>query len=308
MLFEYVAKEHEKRQLHFSQERSKFSNNLSEKKHLKYNTSFLENSSAVPHVYNKQSSLATRVQHRSGRHVLPEVYGTKRSAYVPNPFFFSTVDERRYGRTWWVKQAPARTLYNCQRGFALKRAPRSLIPGTATCTHATLANRRWEARPVLAEPEPYLRKMRRKEDGSTPGRRESGSRESKSSQGMESPDPGISYQKEEMKSPPAPKTPSVPGLGTIRLGTLRPEGPTSCTPNRMAKRQLISDLLEADEVRQNSGDSGGGAALYSLRSIISNRSSGKNFDKEIGKGGAFSSYTPEEKVKPVPHLSVGILA
>lgn len=38
-------------------------------------------------------------------------------------------------------------------------------------------------------------------------------------------------------------------------------------------------------------------ASPALRSIISNKSScGKNFEQEAGKGGAFTSYTPEEKV------------
>lgn len=131
-------------------------------------------------------------------------------------------------------------------------------------------------------------------------------------------------------STPAPTTPGgkgsksglFDGLGATRVGTLRrPEIGPICTPTPRAKRQLISELLapDSDDELDGSGDGGeggasGGAggdsartvrtgsgaivtASPALRSIISNKSScGKNFEQEAGKGGAFTSYTPEEKV------------
>lgn len=88
--------------------------------------------------------------------------------------------------------------------------------------------------------------------------------------------------------------PNGPGLGTLRLGVLRADSAPICTPTPRAKRQLISELLEGgkEDEHENSSVS----ASPALRSIISNKnSSGKNFDKEVGKGDSFTSYTPEEK-------------
>lgn len=127
---------------------------------------------------------------------------------------------------------------------------------------------------------------------------------------------------------PAPSTPrskgsesgSFDGLGKMRMGSLRrTENAPICTPTPRAKRQLISELLapDPDDEMGGSGDdreggAGGGAegdlvrigsgailaASPALRNIISNKSSsGKNFELEAGKGGAFTSYTPEEKVR-----------
>lgn len=91
------------------------------------------------------------------------------------------------------------------------------------------------------------------------------------------------------------------GLGTIRVGMTRMESAPICTPTPRAKRQLISELLQLDGDGDGDGeDAGGVTASPALRSIISNRtSSGKSFDKEVGKGDSFSSYTPEEKVRCV---------
>lgn len=91
--------------------------------------------------------------------------------------------------------------------------------------------------------------------------------------------------------------PSAHNLGAVRVGILRPESAPVCTPTPRAKRQLISELLEPDDGGGES-DSHGVSASPALRSIISNKSSsGKNFDKEVGRGDSFTSYTPEEKVK-----------
>lgn len=104
---------------------------------------------------------------------------------------------------------------------------------------------------------------------------------------------GNAHQNEATSSPTSEAI--TPGLGTVRVGTLRPE----CTPTSTQtpiRRHLISDLLGAEEEGKGAGGGSEGGA-FSLRSIISKRSSfGMSFDKEIGKGDAFSSYTPEEKV------------
>lgn len=93
--------------------------------------------------------------------------------------------------------------------------------------------------------------------------------------------------------------PNGPGLGTLRLGVLRSDSAPICTPTPRAKRQLISELLEAGTEDEHENHST--AASPALRSIISNKtSSGKSFDKEVGKGDSFTSYTPEEKASPVP--------
>lgn len=100
----------------------------------------------------------------------------------------------------------------------------------------------------------------------------------------------LSGSPEESDNTGLPASPATtPGLGTVRVGTLRPPEITSTS----TRRQVISDLLVAEEV----GIGVGGDSGKDLRVIISNRkSSGKRFDKAIGEGGAFSSYTPEEKV------------
>lgn len=91
------------------------------------------------------------------------------------------------------------------------------------------------------------------------------------------------------------------GLGTIRVGLTRTESAPICTPTPRAKRQLISELLEPDSDEEGDGYASASdavAASPTLRSIISNKSSsGKFFEQEAGKGDAFSSYTPEEKVR-----------
>lgn len=102
--------------------------------------------------------------------------------------------------------------------------------------------------------------------------------------------------------PPTPgSNPNGPGLGTLRLGVLRADSAPICTPTPRAKRQLISELLEAG--REDEQENPSSTASPALRRIISNKSSsGKSFDKEVGKGDSFSSYTPEEKASPVPPL------
>lgn len=91
--------------------------------------------------------------------------------------------------------------------------------------------------------------------------------------------------------------PSAHNLGTVRVGILRPDSAPVCTPTPRAKRQLISELLEPDDGDEESNGNAVSASP-ALRSIISNKSSsGKNFDKEVGRGDSFTSYTPEEKVK-----------
>ena len=118
----------------------------------------------------------------------------------------------------------------------------------------------------------------------------------KSSLASGSPEESGNARQKEATSPPAPAA-TTPGLSTIRLGTLRPEIAHTCTPTPTARRQLILDLLVPKEVGEGAGENNGVAASPALRNIISNKSSsGKSFDKEIGKGDAFSSYTPEEKV------------
>lgn len=99
---------------------------------------------------------------------------------------------------------------------------------------------------------------------------------------------------------PAPATPRAPmsngpGLGTVRVGIIRSESAPICTPTPRAKRQLISDLLAAEDGDKDENEST--TASPALRSIISNKSSsGKSFDREVGNGDAFSSYNLEEKV------------
>lgn len=91
------------------------------------------------------------------------------------------------------------------------------------------------------------------------------------------------------------------GLGTIRVGLTRTDSAPICTPTPRAKRQLISELLEPDSDEDADGYTSASevmSASPALRNIISNKSSsGKLFEQEAGKGDAFSSYTPEEKVR-----------
>lgn len=97
---------------------------------------------------------------------------------------------------------------------------------------------------------------------------------------------GNAHRKEATRLPASP--PTTPGLGTVMVGTLRPENAPTSTP-----RQTISNLLGAEEA----GKDVDGDHREDLRAIIcKEKISGKRFDKEIGEGGAFSSYTPEEKV------------
>lgn len=100
-------------------------------------------------------------------------------------------------------------------------------------------------------------------------------------------------------------TPTTPmdSAGALRVGIIRSNTAPFCTPTPRAKRQLISDLLEPTDVEEEDEDLKSVSASHSLRSIISNRSSlGRNFDKEVGTGGSFSSYCAEEKVRIRCHL------
>lgn len=94
------------------------------------------------------------------------------------------------------------------------------------------------------------------------------------------------------KSADSPSLATTPGLGTLRLGTLRPESAPICTPTPTSRRQLISDLLTDDEE-----DSSTVTASPALRSIISNKSSTGCVDSKKGRGDSFTSYTSEEKVR-----------
>lgn len=100
------------------------------------------------------------------------------------------------------------------------------------------------------------------------------------------------------QGPIGPPAPTTPTLGTIRLGTLRAGNAPICTPTPRAKRQLISDLLEPNGGGDGSAEDDGVGASPAIRGIISKKSSsGMNFDKEVGRGESFSSYTTEEKVR-----------
>lgn len=114
------------------------------------------------------------------------------------------------------------------------------------------------------------------------GKKKNGS--SKKNKGVSSPSPS--------KSAGSPALATTPGLGTLRLGTLRPESAPICTPTPTSRRQLISDLLTDDE-----DDSSTVTASPALRSIISNKSSTGCVDSMRGTGDSFTSYTSEEKVR-----------
>lgn len=99
------------------------------------------------------------------------------------------------------------------------------------------------------------------------------------------------------EAPSSASAASTHNLGAVRVGIVRAEAAPICTPTPHAKRQLISELLEPDDKEEEDSEHTLSASL-TLRNIISNKtSSGKIFDKEIGRGDSFSSYTPEEKVK-----------
>ncbi|CAM9256587.1 unnamed protein product, partial [Hapterophycus canaliculatus] len=95
---------------------------------------------------------------------------------------------------------------------------------------------------------------------------------------------------------------TTPGLGTLRLGTLRPESAPICTPTPTSRRQLISHLLTDDEE-----DSSTVTASPALRSIISNKSSTGCVDSMKGTGDSFTSYTSEEKAVFASHLNAHLV-
>lgn len=137
-----------------------------------------------------------------------------------------------------------------------------------------------------------------------------GKKKNDSSKSKSSPSPPPSRRSSAGDAAMGPTTPGVsgtpnsngPGLGSLRVGMIRPEPAPICTPTPRAKRQLISDLLGADEGEETGDGQVSVTASPSLRSIISNRSSsGKKFDRESGAGDSFSSYTPEEKVRQTSH-------
>lgn len=126
------------------------------------------------------------------------------------------------------------------------------------------------------------------------GKKKNGSSKNKSS----SPGPSSSSKRNSSAQKTTTPTTNRSGLGTVRVGIVRGESAPICTPTPRAKRQLISDLLGPDDSKDKGNDGGPVDASPALRGIISNKcSSGKIFDKEVGKGDSFSSYTPEEKAR-----------
>ncbi|CAM9488797.1 unnamed protein product [Scytosiphon promiscuus] len=113
---------------------------------------------------------------------------------------------------------------------------------------------------------------------------------------------GSSKKKKAADSSSSSKSADSPGLGTLRLGTLRPESAPICTPTPTSRRQLISDLLTDDEE-----DTSAVTASPALRSIISNKSSTGCVDSKKGTGDSFTSYTSEEKAVFASHLNAHLV-